>query len=224
MVTVSVSQPNSRAKITDNEYELLRLQKDIGGELIQNMQDILRDNGINFTEDLSNSFSLEMFHNTASVTSNSPYAGFVDRGMMAGTFVNFDALHDWVQVKIGLEEPELTNVTWAIIHKIHGSGIKPKRYAKKAIKRLIGEHGVASMKRTSKPKTKKAVKQLKTTSITEDITKLLKKARKVLNNINSMTRRLRPAAVIKRHLKKQQGINKRVMKKVIKSERKRGNI
>ena len=112
-----------------------------------------------------------------------------------------------------MEEPELTNVTWAIIHKIHGSGIKPKRYAKKAIKRLIGEHGVASMKRTSKPKTKKAVKQLKTTSITEDITKLLKKAR-----------RLRPAAVIKRHLKQQQGINKRVMKKVIKSERKRGNI
>ena len=146
----------STVSTTENEYERFRMQKDLGVELIISIKKVLRNEDINFTQDLSNSFELVM--NIKSVTSavetSNPYANLVDKGMRPGKMVNFDALYDWVRIKIGLEEPELTSVTWAVIKKIHYTGIAPTHFAKKAIKMVIGKHGLAGTKRKYKKKSK----------------------------------------------------------------------
>lgn len=174
---------------TSNEYEILRLQKDVGTEIIMNVKGILRDQGINFTQDLSNSFSLVMMNGKASVESNSPYAHFVDRGMLGGHIVNIDALRDWVRIKVGIDdEKELESVTWAIAHKIQKEGIKPTRFAKKALKKLIGEHGMASIRRTSRRN--KGSKTLgKIVKVVKKINKTLSKISKNINKVYKPIRR-----------------------------------
>lgn len=176
--------------VTDNEYEILRLQKDVGSEIIFNIKDILRDEGINFTGDLSNSFSLIMIGGKASVESDSPYAGIVDRGMSPGTTVNFDALKDWVRIKIGLEEPELTPVTWAIVNAIKTDGIRPRRFGKKALKKLIGEHGATSFK-TGGRRNKRSKFTKNLNRINKFVQRVKRTFGKISKNINKYTKPIR---------------------------------
>ena len=138
-----------KVEVSENQYERFRMQKDLGVELITNIKKILKTEDINFTEDLSNSFELVMSikSGTSAVETSNPYANLVDKGMKPGVSVNFDALYDWVRIKIGLEEPELTQVTWKILHKIRNKGIDPTHFAKKAIKMVIGKHGLAGTHR-----------------------------------------------------------------------------
>lgn len=168
--------------IHENEYEILRFQKDIGSALIENIKKVLREDDIDFTGDLSASFSLVMLGGKAWVESNNKYAGLVDRGMNPGKFVNFDALKDWVRIKLNIsDEPELTSVTWKILKKIQSKGIAPKRYAKKAIKMVIGKHGVPNIKRksgSSKSKPNKHGKRMK------KVIKTLKSINKIIKKIN----------------------------------------
>ena len=140
---------STQVQVSENQYERFRMQKDLGVALITNIKKVLKTEGINFTEDLSNSFELVMNikSGTSTVETSNPYANLVDKGMKPGVSVNFDALYDWVRVKIGLEEPELTEVTWAILHKIRNKGIDPTHFAKKAIKKVIGKHGLAGTHR-----------------------------------------------------------------------------
>ena len=131
-------------------------------EIITNMRDILREQGIDFTQDLSNSFQFTLnVGGSASVYTQNAYASFVDKGIAGGHKLNFDALQDWVRIKVGLEEPELTPVTWAIINKIQANGIKPTRFVKKALKRLIGQHGAVSVRRGGGGKRKVVVENVK---------------------------------------------------------------
>ena len=153
-VTTPTGNASSTVNTTQNQYERFRMQKDLGVDLITNIKKILRDEDINFTQDLSNSFELVMNTSpsepdvgTTSVVTSNPYANLVDKGMKPGVSVNFDALYDWVRIKIGLEEPELTDVTWKILHKIRNKGIDPTHFAKKAIKKVIGKHGLAGTHR-----------------------------------------------------------------------------
>ena len=145
----NTSVASTQVEVSENQYERFRMQKDLGVELITNIKKILKTEDINFTEDLSNSFELVMSikSGTSAVETSNPYANLVDKGMKPGVSVNFDALYDWVRVKIGLEEPELTEVTWAILHKIRNKGIDPTHFAKKAIKKVIGKHGLAGTHR-----------------------------------------------------------------------------
>lgn len=220
MSTVSNNAVN---QVSPNEYEFLRLQKDTGSEIIKNIQEILRDEDINFTEDLSNSFSLTMWQGKAYVATRNPYARFVDWGLREGTWVNFDALYDWVRIKLNIEEPYTEGVTWKIMKKIQKNGIKPKRFVKKALKKLIGDHGVTSLRRTSGGKRKKKVKS-KMRHV-NSINRVIRKVRKVLNTINSIQRSITsPTRIIRRRIQQQQNTNNSVMRKVIKSERQRGNI
>ena len=145
---------STQVQVSENQYERFRMQKDLGVALITNIKKILRDEDINFTQDLSNSFELVIYTSpsepndgTTSVVTSNPYANLVDKGMKPGVSVNFDALYDWVRIKIGLEEPELTDVTWKILHKIRNKGIDPTHFAKKAIKKVIGKHGLAGTHR-----------------------------------------------------------------------------
>ena len=140
---------STQVQVSENQYERFRMQKDLGVALITNIKKVLKTEGINFTEDLSNSFELVMNikSGTSAVETSNPYANLVDKGMKPGVSVNFDALYDWVRIKIGLEEPELTDVTWKILHKIRNKGIDPTHFAKKAIKKVIGKHGLAGTHR-----------------------------------------------------------------------------
>ena len=145
----NTSVASTQVEVSENQYERFRMQKDLGVALITNIKKILKTEGINFTQDLSNSFELVMNikSGTSAVETSNPYANLVDKGMKPGVSVNFDALYDWVRVKIGLEEPELTEVTWEILHKIRNKGIDPTHFAKKAIKKVIGKHGLAGTHR-----------------------------------------------------------------------------
>ena len=182
----------STLSTTENQYERFRMQKDLGEALITNIKKILRDEDINFTQDLSNSFELVMHTSpsepdvgTTSVATSNPYANFVDKGMRPGKWVNFDALYDWVRIKLDFEEPELTAVTWAILKKIHYKGIAPTHFAKKAIKMVIGKHGVAGTKRNYKSKSKnksgKYMKKLK--KFAKNAKKAIKKMKRVIKKI-----------------------------------------
>ena len=154
----NTSVASTQVEVSENQYERFRMQKDLGVALITNIKKILKTEGINFTQDLSNSFELVMNikSGTSAVETSNPYANLVDKGMKPGVSVNFDALYDWVRVKIGLEEPELTEVTWAILHKIRNKGIDPTHFAKKAIKKVIGKHGLAGTHRKNEKNSKQS--------------------------------------------------------------------
>lgn len=194
---------STQVQVSENQYERFRMQKDLGVALITNIKKVLKTEGINFTEDLSNSFELVMNikSGTSAVETSNPYANLVDKGMKPGVSVNFDALYDWVRIKIGLEEPELTDVTWKILHKIRNKGIDPTHFAKKAIKMVIGKHGVASPRRTYKKKTKvsgaiedkrskysKAYSNAKTkvNQSAKKVNKILKKVRKNVTKTSNL--------------------------------------
>tara|TARA_B110001454_G_scaffold129539_1_gene120772 strand:- start:88 stop:750 length:663 start_codon:yes stop_codon:yes gene_type:complete len=187
---------NSTVSTTENQYERFRMQKDLGVELIKNIKKVLRNEDINFTEDLSNSFELVMMTSatepnvgTTSVATSNPYANLVDKGMRAGKWVNYDALYDWVSTKLwartGLDEKYFADVTWKIMRKIKNEGIDPTHFAKKAIKMVIGKHGVAGTKRNykskSKNKTGKNMKKLK--KFAKNIKKAIKKMKRVIKKI-----------------------------------------
>jgi hypothetical protein len=190
-VTTPTGNSQSTVNTTVNQYERFRMQKDLGVDLITNIKKILRDEDINFTQDLSNSFELVIYTSpsepnagTTSVVTSNPYANLVDKGMKPGVSVNFDALYDWVRIKIGLEEPELTPVTWAILHKIRNKGIAPTRFAKKAIKMTIGKHGIPNVKKrfsTSKKKYGKFMKKL--VKFVKKFKKVIKKMKRILKKI-----------------------------------------
>ena len=206
----------STVSTTENQYERFRMQKDLGVELIKNIKKVLRDEDINFTQDLSNSFEIIMMTSssepdvgTTSVATSNPYANFVDKGMRPGKWVNFDALYDWVRIKLDFEEPELTSVTWAILKKIHYKGIAPTHFAKKAIKMVIGKHGLAGTKRKYNKKSKvsgglgdkrskwaKRVAKVKAkvSKSAKKVNKILKKVRKNVtktSNLRKINRGLR---------------------------------
>lgn len=189
-----MSYPTNTTKtfVPDNEYEILRFQKDIGSEIIINIRQILRDEDINFTGDLSKSFSLVMINGKAWVETDNKYALLVDRGLNPGTYVNFDAIKNWVKIKLNInKEPELTNVTWKIVRKIRSSGIKPKRFAKKAIKMVIGKHGLPNIKRhlgSNKKKSSKFFKRVK--KLVKVVNKVIKSIKKGLNTASKYQKKI----------------------------------
>tara|TARA_B110000285_G_scaffold209904_1_gene251306 strand:+ start:43 stop:708 length:666 start_codon:yes stop_codon:yes gene_type:complete len=189
-VTTPTGNASSTVNTTQNQYERFRMQKDLGVDLITNIKKILRDEDINFTQDLSNSFELVMNTSpsepdvgTTSVVTSNPYANLVDKGMKPGVSVNFDALYDWVRIKIGLEEPELTDVTWAILHKIRNKGIAPTRFAKKAIKMTIGKHGIPNIKKRSSTKKKRGNFMKKLIKFVKKVKKVIKKMKRIVNKV-----------------------------------------
>jgi hypothetical protein len=185
----------STVSTTENQYERFRMQKDLSVELIKNIKKVLRDKDINFTEDLANSFEIVMMTSpnepnvgTTSVATSNLYANLVDKGMRAGKWVNYDALYDWVSVKLaartGLDEKDFSNVTWKIMKKIQNEGIDATHFAKKAIKMVIGKHGVAGTKRNYKRKNKS-----KSSPFMKKVKKFAKKAKKVIKKMKRIIKK-----------------------------------
>lgn len=130
-----------------NASEVERLGNNICDEMLVSIQKQLSDDDIDFTGDLSQSFHRSRDGNFKTVETKNPYAWFVEHGLPSGTKVNFGALRIWVEGKLNIiEGDELEHVTWKIFHKIVSTGIRPRRYMKKAIKRFIGKYGQARAK------------------------------------------------------------------------------
>tara|TARA_R110000744_G_scaffold159683_3_gene275808 strand:- start:244 stop:909 length:666 start_codon:yes stop_codon:yes gene_type:complete len=219
---MSAINTSARVITTANQYELLRMEKDIGTELIINMKKILRDKDINFTEDLSNSFELVLLTDGSCVASNNPYAGLVDKGMKPGVSVNFDALYDWVSTKLwartGIDEKDFTRITWSILHKIRNKGIDPTHFAKKAIKKVIGKHGVAGTPRKKYKKKAKVSGSLidKRGRFAKFISKASKRVNKILKKVKknvTKTKHLRKINRILRKINKYGGTSIDMMRK-----------
>ena len=191
----NTSVASTQVEVSENQYERFRMQKDLGEALIINIKKILKTDGIDFTQDLSNSFELVMNLNTvtSAVETSNPYANLVDKGMKPGVTVNFDALYDWVRIKIGLEEPELTEVTWKTLHKIRNKGIDPTHFAKKAIKKVIGKHGLAGNPRKKYKKKTKISGKLpdNRTKWAKRVAKVKAKVSKAAKKINKVLKKVR---------------------------------
>ena len=157
--------------VRDNEKERLRMINDIQDEVIDNIHKQLKDDDINFTSDMSESFKKGKEGEFHTVETDNKYAGFIEFGMPAGTAVDFNALRIWVEGKLGIHEgDELTTTTWAIYKAILKNGLYPRRYFKKAIRKTVGVQTVNAAKTNSSAKgakisfgskIKKAVKNVK---------------------------------------------------------------
>ena len=118
---------------------------------------------------------------------DSPYAHIVNWGLAPGTWVNFDALKLWVEGKLGVPQSESENVTWLIMKKIQTQGIKPKFFVKKALKSLIGKHGVVSLKRMNVKKHGKWGKRLNKAK--NKVNKVIKKINKSAKKVNKSAKK-----------------------------------
>lgn len=168
----------------ENMKEIDRFTTNIQKELIQKCQKQLGAQDITFTGNLRQHIEPGFEEEFKTVEANTPYAYFVEYGLPAGKWVNFNALHDWVEKKLGIStEPELTQVTWKVIRKINEKGIEPKRFMKKGIKALIARRGVirtrvkSNIKRSKSSRLSKISK--KVGRIVRTITKYVGKVDKV---------------------------------------------
>jgi len=135
-----------------NRLEVDRLSRDIGYDIKRNMRNILYDDDINFTWDMSRGMYVEQVDKKTSVIVPAKYAAFVEYGIPPGHKVNLDALRNWVQHKLGITEAgELKDVTSRVWYKIFMQGIAPKYFMRRAILKLIGEKRVRPKRTTIMP-------------------------------------------------------------------------
>lgn len=175
--------PSAGSVRKENKNEIKRLVNDIQDGIIENIQKQLKDDDINFTGDMSNSFTKGTQGDFATVETDNKYAGFIEFGMPAGERVDFNALRIWVEHKLGIPEgDELTATTHAIYNAIIKNGIQPRRFMKKAIRKFIGLHGTTSIKSSTNSRKNK---DRKSTSFSGKIKKAIKGARKLIRDFKS---------------------------------------
>lgn len=170
----------------DNLKELDRLTTNIQKELKQKIQKQLGAQDITFTGDLRKSIEGGMDGIYKTVESDVPYAYFVEFGLPAGKWVNFDALRLWVEGKLGItDEEESRTVTWKIMKKINSKGIDPKRFMKKGIKALIHKRGAIIVRKKSGKKSVSRIGKMLTriAKTVKTINKYAKKAGKVMGRL-----------------------------------------
>jgi len=184
-----------------------RLLNDITDDLISQIKWGLENSGgtpfgkINFTEDLSDSINNEDTGYGKYIIIDNPYAGFVEYGLPAqggivggGVNINMDQLKSWVFHKLGItDEAENLAVTFRIMKKIQGEGIKPRRFVKKAIKRFISGGKVPRKPRTKKAKRSKFFSKLrkKVKNLGKKIKRISRQATKLLTKADKGYRKIR---------------------------------
>ena len=123
-----------------NEAEIDRLTDDIAKDLLSQIQWGLESadgqvsgnphGKINFTSELSDSFSVQEIEGYKCVVTDNPYSGFVEYGTPAGNNINLniDDLRAWVFHKLGItDEDENLNVTFKIAKKNYERRDKTKK-------------------------------------------------------------------------------------------------
>lgn len=173
-----------------NLKEINRMTDDIQKELIQKIQKQIGMDDITFTGNLRKNIKGDFWGSFKTVVADTPYAYFVEFGLPAGKWVNYDALRLWVEGKLGITEEEVLNaVTWKILKKINSNGIKQKRFMKKGIKAFIAKRGVISTRRKSSPKGKssRVGKFLnRVAKLSRTINKYIKKADKFMGKVGNI--------------------------------------
>lgn len=165
--------------------EILRLSNDVADAIHENIHKVLLVEDINFTGNLDKSFFKDTKAGFVFLASDNPYAIPVDRGMPAGTIVNFDALFRWVQGKLGIsDDDEAREVTFKIRNKIITKGIAPTRFIKKSIRMFIMKHGVISPRQNRTPSTNR------TSSKAKKVIKYIKKATRTIKKFNKGLRKI----------------------------------
>ena len=183
-----------------NEAEMDRLTDDIANDLLSQIQWGLESTDgqvsgnpygkINFTGELSDSFSVEEIEGFKCVVTNNPYSGFVEYGTPAGNNINLniDDLRAWVFHKLGItDDDENLNVTFKIAKKIMKEGIKPRRFIKRAIKRMTANN--PPVKR--KPVVKKSALGRAFNRVIKKLKKLNKMQRRIIKKINKIHKKVR---------------------------------
>ena len=173
-----------------NLKEINRMTDDIQKELIQKIQKQIGMDDITFTGNLRKNIKGGFWGSFKTVVADTPYAYFVEFGLPAGKWVNYDALRSWVEGKLGItEEEELNAVTWKILKKINSNGIKQKRFMKKGIKALISKRGVISTRGKSSPKGKSSTIGNflnRVAKLSKTINKYIKKADKFMGKVGNI--------------------------------------
>ena len=194
MAQQTQQQGNTDYILDENTVEIGKMKVDMSKKIIHNLKKTIGDEDINFTGKLTDSIHRVKMDGVHMVLIDSPYAHIVNWGLAPGTYVNFDALRIWVEGKLGVPSDQSENVTWLIMKKIERQGIKPKFFVKKALKKLIGKHGVVSLTRVSVKKRSKWGRRLNKAnkSVNKALTKInknIKKANKIASkSINTATK------------------------------------
>jgi hypothetical protein len=185
-------QGNTDYILDENTVEIGKMKVNISKKIIHNLKKTIGDEDINFTGKLTDSIHRVKMDGVHMVLIDSPYAHIVNWGLAPGTFVNFDALRIWVEGKLGVPSDQSENVTWLIMKKIERQGIKPKFFVKKALKKLIGKHGVVSLKRVSVKKKGKWGRRLNKAK--KNVNKALKKINKSIKKANRIAKKANKTA------------------------------
>ena len=192
MVQQTQQQGNTDYILDENTVEIDKMKVDMSKKIIHNLKKTIGDEDINFTGKLTDSIHRVKMDGVHMVLIDSPYAHIVNWGLAPGTYVNFDALRIWVEGKLGVPSSESQNVTGLIMRKIYTQGIKPKFFVKKALKKLIGKHGVVSLTRVSVKKRSKWGRRLNKAN--KSVNKALKKINKSIKKANKIAKKANKTA------------------------------
>jgi hypothetical protein len=178
-----------------NELEIDRLTDDIANDLLRQIQWGLespdgqmsgnRHGKINFTGDLSESFSVQEIEGYKCVVTDNPYSGFVEYGTPAGNNINLniDDLRAWVFHKLGVtDENQNLGVTFKIAKNIMKNGIPARRFIKRAIKRMTANN--PPVKRKSR--VKKSFISNVFSRVQKKLRKLNRTQKKIIRKINKI--------------------------------------
>jgi hypothetical protein len=128
-----------------NQQVLTRLKQRIGEDLAANMRITLIKKDIPAHIDpRDNIYDSINWHidqeGNLLVGSDSPHAPYIEWGRDAGEAPPFSPIHEWVRVKLGKQEPEASQIAWAIVRKISARGVKPTRFMKISLEEFVREH------------------------------------------------------------------------------------
>jgi len=186
-ISFSKTQSLKQKAHVENLDEIDRLTTNLQKELIQKCQKQLGAQDITFTGNLRQHIEPGFQDEFKTVDANTPYAYFVEFGLPAGKWVNFDALQQWVQGKLGIsDEEESRAITWKILKKINAKGIEPKRFMKKGVKALIARRGTIRG-RTGKSRGKRA-KSSRLSKISKKAGRIVRTITKYVNKFNKVRR------------------------------------
>ncbi len=187
--TISFSKTESlkQKAHVENLEEIERLTTNLQKELIQKCQKQLGAQDITFTGNLRQHIEAGFQDEFKTVEANTPYAYFVEFGLPAGKWVNYDALLKWVQGKLGIsDDSEARAITWKVLKKINAKGIEPKRFMKKGVKSLIARRGTIRG-RTGKSRGKRA-KSSRLSKIGKKVGRIIRTITKYVNKFNKVRR------------------------------------
>lgn len=202
MVVRWISKIQIPTNTPSNKEELDRLLDDITQDLEQQIKWGLTEDDINFTGDTYDSIRHEDTSTGKYIVIDTPYAGFLEYGLPSGSStgninINIDQLRSWVFHKLGItDEEENKEVTFKIAKKIQNKGIRPKRFIKKAIKRMISGRSVPPTPRARRAKTgsgffTKLRKKLKKLKILKKLKSTNKKVKRLLNKAEDHRRKIK---------------------------------